>query len=253
MSTSKRSIFLIVGPKGSGKTTLIGKLFGIKDLDFKEPAYYKDYFLDEKRIVREIAGKREVVNFLQIVAKLWNIEKMIIVGNASKPGEIPESFDMASFFTATSKCFALNKMDIGNENAREIARTVCEERGIPLFVVSCETGEGIEDLVSWISGRGISRKGFVEKTILPRKMVIPIPSGKIPLNINGSTPIEELRRRMPEPTLDDVERRILALIDGRKSISEISQLLKMSRFETAVKVRKLKDKGYIKELKIVVS
>ncbi len=257
MSVTKRKIILFTGSKDSGKTTLIGKIFNIDELSFEEPTYYKDYILNEKTVVREIAGRIEVMNILHLVTRLWNIDRVVIVADASKISTIYESLDMSTIFNAEKRCLALNKIDIADKEALPIARELAKDRNIEVFPVSCKTGQGIRNLALWLQGKEIipETKSFQEtlqRRTSHRKDIIPYPSGKIPLNIHPDMSIDELRKLLPQRELNDIDRQILSLVDGKKTISQISKILKLSKFEIAVRIRKLKNKGYIRELKIVI-
>ena len=248
MSTVRRKIILFTGSKDSGKTTLIGKIFNIEKLSFEEPTYYKDYIIDHENVIREIAGRREVVNILRMVTRLWNIDRVIVVADASRVSTIYESLEMSSIFNSDKKCLVLNKIDEADEKSISVAEQITKNRNIRLFMVSCKTGEGLKNLSLWIQ----------EETIIAHKAqhtkdIVPVPSAKIPLNIRPDMSIEELRDILPQNELDDIDRQILSLIDGKRTVSNICKILSLSKFETAVRIRKLKNKGYIKELKIVIT
>lgn len=243
-------LIIFVGPKGAGKSSLIKSLYPDLDVAFEEPAYYRDYKVGERMYIREVAGRREAVEFLQPMKRLWRPEAGIIVIDGSKPDLPTVGRKLLSLVSGSRRmALVLNKRDMAPEETLRRAEKEARTIGAAFFSTSCVTGSGVNELKSWIESPMVSA-GLPRA---PRRRIVPIPGPSLPERGAKALTEFELRQVLRDEGLDDLDRRILALVDGSRTVSEISNMAGLSRYETMLRLKRLAVKGYIKELKILVS
>ncbi len=241
--SSRDPLIVFLGPKDSGKSSLIKAVFPELDVIESEPTYFRNYRY-ESFTIREVSGRMEVVDFLRSASVLWDIDTAIIVADASNLDSLREAYRMSPLVAnSRRKALVLNKIDQAAEGAVKEGRKYAERLGCEYFPASCRTGEGISSLSSWI--RGVK----VVAPPKPRREIIPIPGAGIPKLDERLYTDYELKVLMPGKDLDDLDRRILSLVDGERTAREIADTIGLTYHEMLARLRRLRAKGYIKDIK----
>ena len=84
-----------------------------------------------------------------------NIDAMIIVFAAASPAPVPELVDKLSVIAMSSDvqhAIVINKTDLDRSQAETLFKTY-SPTGFDIFTVSAKTGEGIDDLRSYLKGK----------------------------------------------------------------------------------------------------
>jgi len=235
MSLYKLIVF--TGSKGSGKSSLIKALFPELDVRFDEPPYYRDYMLAGGLAVREIAGRKDTLEIITTVASRWNISVGLLVADSLRPIEsIAEPLFLAVIGGAERKTLVANKIDEPQSRVQDLEK-LASERGLEFFAVSSRTGEGVEDLKTWIL---TGERRVKPKPLQPTILRPPYPVDLIPV----------VARKIPDKSrLTQEELEIFELCDGKRSMSEIALRTGRSYGDVKKIIDLLMAKGFIDTLK----
>ncbi len=236
----RRKFIPFFGIKGSGKSSLIAALFPSLEVSYKEPEFYKDYMIEEEFYIREVSGKEETIRIILPAMSKWKVERAVMVFDFSKKESL--SWVIGTIPLLKWKFLLVgNKADLPErEVSLEEASSLAEREGTRLFIVSALTGDGVEGL----------RKVLMGEAPLEEIPAPPVPapalasrSDYLPIPLEISPPTEGL---------NEVELKLLELIDGKKTASELSNKLGVNLRVVYIYLKRLHAKRKIKDLKLVV-
>ena len=75
MSEPRREFIVFVGPKGSGKSSLMKALVPNLNVNFEEARYYRDYKVDDNLYFREVGGKMDAIDIVRLTLSLIHISE----------------------------------------------------------------------------------------------------------------------------------------------------------------------------------
>jgi len=231
-------VLLVTGPKGSGKSTLIKALFPELPVRFTEPPIYRIYEASQAMRVVEVPGRADAVRLL-LAAPPWKVSVgLLLVDGSQQPRADLDLLPLV--LAAPQRALVLTKLDLASSESVKLARAEAQKIDLDFFAVSAVTGQGIPELLGWITTGAKPKppeapQPKVEEKIAPMFLadVIPVPSPRPPARA----------------TLSPEEEAVLKACDGRKSITEIARELGVSPAAVKGAVDKLFSKGFIKELK----
>jgi len=215
-----RRAILVVGPPGSGKSTLIRSLFpGIPPPSQLGPLQV--YEVAEGLCVAEARAPSDAV---LLAGPGWRLEACVVLIDGGSAQADLRALALAA--AAPRRALVLSKADVATDRARGEARALASRFRLELFEVSALRGTGVGELRSWLLGA-------------PRAEPRAAPGLAVDL-----VPLPQ-----PEPPsaegLSEVERRILALCDGRRSLLELAEALGIPYGEARRAVDRLYAMGYL--------
>lgn len=229
----RREITPFLGLRGSGKSSIISALFPELEVNFEEPEYYRDYVVGEWGYIREVSGKEETIRLLLPATSKWKVERAVMIFDLSRR----ESFSWAM---VTMPLLGWKFLLVGNKSdlpdrmvSLSEASSLAEREGTKLFIVSALTGYGVEELKRALMGE-IPLEEVPTPTL--RRDYLPIPL-EHPPSTDG---------------LNEIEIKLLELIDGKKTAFELSQELGADIRTVQIYLKRLQAKGRIRSLKLVV-
>lgn len=166
---------MVVGAKGSGKTTLIKALFPGLEADFSEKKPYRLYELPGGLYVAEVCGSPDSLGSLLLSKPAWRLRAgLVLVDGAS--GVRADGRALALAAGAPLRAIVLTKADVSPPERIEEARALAARVGFEFFAVSATKNVGIDKLRGWLAGT----VPVVQPTARPqgrhfRVDVIPIP------------------------------------------------------------------------------
>ena len=248
MSEPRREFIVFVGPKGSGKSSLMKALVPNLNVKFEEARYYRDYKVDDNLYFREVGGKMDAIDIVRLTFPRWNVKALVVVADSSRPDTVSEAYGIVTALGITGNiAFVLNKADLGAEEARQLAVEVSSRLRATLFEVSCKDGAGIGKLRSWL---GLEEIAVISERAAEARggRIVPIPLPDIPREEG------ELRKYLDEKKIkvDDTDITLLLLVDGEHTVDEIAETMSLKKFDTLVRLKRLASLGLIKELAITI-
>jgi len=245
----KREIIVFMGAKDVGKTTLINALFPSIAVDFKEPRFFRDYKLEEARYVREVCGSEDVLEILAYSISTWSIFAVMLVFDVTRKSTLYSLEKWHMLVPGGVKVFLVgNKIDLPDREVLEddIAE-LADKLGVKYYLVSAATGEGIDALKRDLLGEKVP---VVEKTVKEEvaKEIAPVKASTMKKEYLP-IPLETTPSRAG---LTELEIKILDLIDGRRSASDIARELGLTVHSVMVFLKRLHAKGKIKDIQVII-
>ncbi len=239
---------MFIGPKGSGKSSLMKALIPSLNVDFEEARYYRDYKVGDNLYFREVEGKMDAIDIVRLTFPRWNVKALVVVADSSRPDTVSKAYGMVITLGRTENiAFVLNKTDLETEEARQLAVEVSSKLGATLFEVSCKDGAGIGKLRSWL---GLEEIAVISERAAEARggRIVPIPLPDIPREEG------ELRKYLDEKKIkvDDTDIALLLLVDGERTVDEIAETMGLKKFNALVRLKRLTSLGLIKELAITI-
>jgi len=231
-----QEVFLIVGAKGSGKTTLIKALFPGLEVDFSEKKPYRLYELPGGLHVAEVCGSPDSLGSLILSKPAWRLRAgLVLVDGAT--GVRADGRALALAAGAPLRAIVLTKADVSPPEHIEEARTLAARVGFEFFAVSTTKNLGIEKLRGWLAGTIPAVKPAAQPQWRHFRVdVIPIPLPGA-LDLGG---------------LSGEEAEVMKLCDGRRSAGEIALALGMPYGKVRGVISALRMRGYVQALLIGV-
>ncbi len=227
---------MVVGAKGSGKTTLIKALFPGLEADFSEKKPYRLYELPGGLYVAEVCGSPDSLGSLLLSKPAWRLRAgLVLVDGAS--GVRADGRALALAAGAPLRAIVLTKADVSPPERIEEARALAARVGFEFFAVSATKNVGIDKLRGWLAGT----VPVVQPTARPqgrhfRVDVIPIP----------------LPGALDAGGLSGEEAEVMKLCDGRRSAGEIALALGMPYGKVRGIISVLRMRGYVQALLVGV-
>ncbi len=238
---SRRKLFVFVGDKGVGKSSLIKALFPEVEVDYSEPRFFRDYKVEENLYAREIRGEPEIVDVLVHSAKMWRIEKAFLIFDLSNPDTLSNVNKWYSLIPPGVDILLIgNKSDLERKVSEEELNILSRSFNTEILVVSAKTGDGIKELTEKLA---IPVKREVREEAVKRveEEAIHIDYLPIPLDVRPSL-----------EGLSEIEIEILKLVDGAKGAREIAKILNLEPHTLLIFLKRLHAKGKIKDLQVII-
>lgn len=231
-----QEVVLVVGAKGSGKSTLIKALFPELAVEAGEARPYRLYELGGGLHVAEVCGSPDALGALLLSRLAWKpLASLVLVDGAADLRVDGRALALAS--GAPSRALVLTKVDAAPPERVEAAKALAARVGFQFFAVSAAKGVGVEELRKWLeralpaalAARPPSVRRF-------RFDVIPVPAPGA-LEAGG---------------LSGEELEVLKLCDGRRSAWEIAQALGLPYGRVRGVIGGLRMRGYVQALLVGV-
>lgn len=260
------------GARNSGKSSLIKSLFPEIDVNFEEPILVRNY-LYNNNVIREFSGKTTDLDFIKIKSG-WEIDVAVLLLDPTSNDSMQVLKSVENIWSiAPTKVFVVTKAKSATEDFLRKARSFAEEHGGTLFVVDLEDSASLRDLKDFL--RDLLGKEMAEKPAQP----MPEKAEKVE-EAKPSKPAEKERteniyRFVPKKSplayeefivrakrsleqldvglegLDETDLKILSMCDGYTAVDEIAENIGISVEEVEEKLEKLKQKGFIREIRTV--
>lgn len=238
---SRRKLIIFVGDKGVGKSSLIKALFPEVEVDYSEPHFFRDYEVGEDLYAREVRGEPEIVDILVHSAKMWGIEKALLIFDLSNSDTLSNMDKWYSLIPPGVDILLIgNKSDLERRISEEELNILSRSFNTEILIVSAKTGEGLRGLAEKLA---VPFKREIRKEIVERveKKTVHMDYLPIPLDVRPSL-----------DGLSDIEIKILKLVDGTKGAREIAEILNLEPHMLLVFLKRLHAKGKIKDLQVII-
>lgn len=231
-----QEVVLVVGAKGSGKSTLIKALFPELAVEPGEARPYRLYELGGGLHVAEVCGSPDALGALLLSKPAWKLlAALVLVDGAAEPRVDGRALALAS--GAPARALVLTKADAAPPERVEEAKALAARVGFEFFAVSAAKGIGVGELRRWLAGalpaapaaRALPAQRF-------RFDVIPVPApGALEAGGLGGEELE-----------------VLKLCDGRRSAGEIARALGLPYGRVRGILDELRMRGYLQALLVGV-
>ena len=238
---SRRKLIIFVGDKGVGKSSLIKALFPEVEVDYSEPRFFRDYEVGENLYAREVRGEPEIVDILVHSAKMWGIEKALLIFDLSNSDTLSNMNKWYSLIPPGVDILLIgNKSDLERRISEEELNILSRSFNTEILIVSAKTGEGLRGLAEKLA---VPFKREIRKEIVERveKKTVHMDYLPLPLDVRPSL-----------DGLSDIEIKILKLVDGTKGAREIAEILNLEPYMLLVFLKRLHAKGKIKDLQVII-
>ena len=261
-------IISFFGARRSGKSTLIKSIFPMLEVDFDEAVPLRNYVYRDI-VVREFSGKRTDLEFLKLKED-WKIDIAVLVLDPKNPDSLQTLRDSENMWKgASEKIVVVTKSKEASEEFLRESEKYAREIGGTLFAVDLEDEASLSRLKKHVEEViETSRRAQPKTEKTPRRVEEresrrerPAVEEKVVL-VRSLAPVayEEFivmaRKSLEEFTpavqgLDEVDLQILSMSDGYTSVEKMASRIGVDRREVEDRVKRLKEKGYIREIKTI--
>lgn len=227
-----QEVVLVVGAKGSGKSTLIKALFPELAVEPGEARPYRLYELGGGLHVAEVCGSPDALGALLLSRPAWKLlAALVLVDGAAEPRVDGRALALAS--GAPARALVLTKADAAPPELVEETKALAARVGFEFFAVSAAKGIGVGELRRWLAG---ALPAAPAARTLPAQRfrfdVIPVPApGALEAGGLGGEELE-----------------VLKLCDGRRSAGEIARALGLPYGMVRGILDELRMRGYLQAL-----
>ena len=227
-----QEVVLVVGAKGSGKSTLIKALFPELAVEPGEARPYRLYELGGGLHVAEVCGSPNALGALLLSRPAWKLlAALVLVDGAAEPRVDGRALALAS--GAPARALVLTKADAAPPELVEETKALAARVGFEFFAVSAAKGIGVGELRRWLAG---ALPAAPAARTLPAQRfrfdVIPVPApGALEAGGLGGEELE-----------------VLKLCDGRRSAGEIARALGLPYGMVRGILDELRMRGYLQAL-----
>jgi len=227
-----QEVVLVVGAKGSGKSTLIKALFPELAVEPGEARPYRLYELGGGLHVAEVCGSPDALGALLLSKPAWKLlAALVLVDGAAEPRVDGRALALAS--GAPARALVLTKADAAPPERVEETKALAARVGFEFFAVSAAKGIGVGELRRWLAG---ALPAAPAARTLPAQRfrfdVIPVPApGALEAGGLGGEELE-----------------VLKLCDGRRSAGEIARALGLPYGRVRGILDELRMRGYLQAL-----
>jgi len=231
-----QEVVLVVGAKGSGKSTLIKALFPELAVEPGEARPYRLYELGGGLHVAEVCGSPDALGALLLSRPAWKLlAALVLVDGAAEPRVDGRALALAS--GAPARALVLTKADAAPPELVEETKALAARVGFEFFAVSAAKGIGVGELRRWLAG---ALPAAPAARTLPAQRfrfdVIPVPApGALEAGGLGGEELE-----------------VLKLCDGRRSAGEIARALGLPYGMVRGILDELRMRGYLQALLVGV-
>ncbi len=224
----------MVGPPGSGKSTLIRALLPGVEVDPSEARPYRLYEAHGLRVV-EVCGKPEALGMMVIRRPPWELAAGLLLVDGTREQRV-DGRAVALVAQAPRRALVLTKLDAADPGRVEAAKGLAGRLNFEFFAVSALKGLGMDELKRWLLGAAGVPAAPPTPAPLPAVDVIPVPA---PGALDAGW-------------LSELERRVLSLCDGRRSVAEIARVLGLPYGVVKGLVDELHARRLIRDLRVTV-
>ncbi len=265
-------IISFFGARDSGKSSLIKALFPEIKVDFEEPILVRNYFY-KHHVIREFSGKRPDLEFLKIKSS-WKIDIAVLLLDPTNKDSLSVLKSIENIWSkAWTKIVVVTKSKSATEDFLRTAKKFSEENGGTLYIVDLEDPSSLEELEEFF------RKLFKEKIEKPsaqikytrikeveeKKPLMPAKT-KASKNVYTFVPkksplayeefVVTARRSLDKLALglegiDEVDLKILSMCNGYTTMDEIAKSVEIPIEEVEDRVKKLRQRGFIREIRTI--
>lgn len=265
-------IISFFGARDSGKSSLIKALFPEIKVDFEEPIPVRNYFY-KHNVIREFSGKRPDLEFLKIKSS-WKIDVAVLLLDPTNKDSLSVLKSIESIWSkAWTKIVVVTKSKSATEDFLRMAKVFSEENGGTLYIIDLEDPNSLEELKNFFKKllkeeieEPPAQIKFIKikevKEIKSPKPVKRETSKNVYTFVPKKSPLayEEFivtaRRSLDELALglegiDEVDLKILSMCNGYTTVDEIAKSVGISIEEVEDRVKKLRQRGFIREIRTI--